>query len=232
MDVKDTKLRYSSAPWFDTVSKFTVTICGVGGIGSNGAEDVAALGVKRLILIDPQTVETVNLAGQNYTIDDVGLPKVTAVANRINKVAPTVTVIASPTLVTETTLLSKITFCCFDNMEARRVACDNWVKRNRGVRNAFFCDCRLGATTAQLYCFLGDDEAAIDRYYKEGLFSSEEAEPTICTYKQTKYMAHIIGGLMADTLVAYAMKLNNKFVQIPFYREYDSPSQHYVWRRV
>lgn len=232
MNVDDTQLRFSGAPWFPYMRNLIVTIAGVGGIGSNAAESIACLGVKTIILIDPQYVEAVNLAGQNYTISDIGQSKVSATASRINLVAPNVSVIANSAIVTDKTLLSRVTFCCFDNMEARQVAYSNWIKRNKENPKSLFVDGRLGPETLQLYAFRGTDIASIEKYNKEALFSSKEAEPTICSYKQTKYMAQMIGCLMADTLVAYIMKTNvSKYVQIPYYREYDSPTQHYVWKQ-
>lgn len=231
MNIDDTQLRFSGAPWFPFMQTLTVTIGGLGGIGSNAAEAIACLGVKTMVLIDPQLVEAVNLAGQNFTMNDVGQNKVVATANRINLIAPNVSVVANPVLITDKTLLSRITFCCFDNMEARRVACTNWYRRNKDNPKSLLVDGRVGPETLQVFAFRGCDTASVEQYFKEGLFSSEEAEQTVCSYKQTRYLTQMIGSFMADTLVAYVMKTNvSKYVQIPYYREYDSPSQHYVWK--
>ena len=56
----------------------TATIIGVGAVGRQVALQLAAIGVRRLRLIDFDTVELTNVTTQGYFTDDVGLPKVEA----------------------------------------------------------------------------------------------------------------------------------------------------------
>jgi molybdopterin/thiamine biosynthesis adenylyltransferase len=63
-----------------------VAIVGLGGLGSNVALNLAALGVGSLILIDYDTVGLSNLNRQLlYTEADVGLPKVEAASRRFRE---------------------------------------------------------------------------------------------------------------------------------------------------
>jgi molybdopterin/thiamine biosynthesis adenylyltransferase len=63
-----------------------VAIVGLGGLGSNVALNLAALGVGSLILIDYDIVDINNLNRQLlYTESDVGLPKVEAASRRLRE---------------------------------------------------------------------------------------------------------------------------------------------------
>lgn len=66
------------------LSRATVAIVGVGGLGSVAAEIMARAGVARITLIDPQTVELSNLQRQSlYEEKDVGKKKVVRAAEHL-----------------------------------------------------------------------------------------------------------------------------------------------------
>ena len=65
-----------------------VAICGLGGLGSLVAIELARLGVGRLLLIDGDTVEPTNLARQHYTISQIGQLKTQALATTLANFAP------------------------------------------------------------------------------------------------------------------------------------------------
>ena len=56
------------------------TVIGVGAIGRQVALQLAAMGVPWLQLVDPDTVEAVNLGCQGYLEEDLGKPKVETTA--------------------------------------------------------------------------------------------------------------------------------------------------------
>ena len=56
----------------DRLAACKATIIGVGSIGRQVALQLAAMGVQWLQLIDPQTVDTSNLASQGYLEADLG----------------------------------------------------------------------------------------------------------------------------------------------------------------
>lgn len=77
----------------DRLQETAVAVTGVGGVGSIIAVQLARLGVDRLVLIDPDTVEESNLprvAGSSAY--GVGEPKVDAVALHVGAAAPQVDV--------------------------------------------------------------------------------------------------------------------------------------------
>ncbi len=73
--------RQEKISWFsqEKVNSTTVSLLGIGGIGCNLALLVARLGVKKIILIDKDVIESSNLNRQTlYSKKDIGKKKVTA----------------------------------------------------------------------------------------------------------------------------------------------------------
>jgi sulfur carrier protein ThiS adenylyltransferase len=69
-----------------------VGIAGVGGLGSSVAVALARVGVGRLVIADFDVVEPSNLNRQQYFIDQIGLPKVEALAANLQCINPYVAV--------------------------------------------------------------------------------------------------------------------------------------------
>ncbi|MFK0571156.1 HesA/MoeB/ThiF family protein [Endozoicomonas sp.] len=66
-----------------------VLILGLGGLGCPAAQYLAAAGVGRMVLVDPDTVDTTNLQRQLlYSSLDQGIPKVEAAKNRLSAINP------------------------------------------------------------------------------------------------------------------------------------------------
>lgn len=72
----------------DTLRERAVLVAGCGSVGSYVAEQLARAGVGALTLVDPDRVEAVNLSRTVYQVDDVGRPKVDALARRLLNVSP------------------------------------------------------------------------------------------------------------------------------------------------
>ena len=68
-----------------------VVIVGAGGAAAY-AEHLARCGVGEIVLVDPDLVETRNIATQQTYLSDVGRPKVDAIANRLVDISPFVEV--------------------------------------------------------------------------------------------------------------------------------------------
>ena len=76
------------------LSKFRVGIAGAGGLGSNCAVALARSGVGTLVIVDFDVIEELNLNRQYYFFDQVGLMKTVALKKNIERINPSVTVIA------------------------------------------------------------------------------------------------------------------------------------------
>ena len=70
----------------------TVGIAGAGGLGSAVAVALARIGVGRLVVADFDVVEPSNLNRQQYFIDQIGMPKVEALALNLARITPCVSV--------------------------------------------------------------------------------------------------------------------------------------------
>lgn len=70
------------------VSEAVIGIAGLGGLGSNIALALARLGVKKLVLVDFDTVELSNVNRQAYFLRHIGLVKTKALSELIQEVNP------------------------------------------------------------------------------------------------------------------------------------------------
>jgi sulfur carrier protein ThiS adenylyltransferase len=76
------------------LSKFRVGIAGAGGLGSNCAVALARSGVGTLVICDFDIIESPNLNRQYYFTRQVGQLKVSALKENIERINPSVNVIA------------------------------------------------------------------------------------------------------------------------------------------
>ena len=81
------------------VKRSTVGIAGLGGLGSQVAIALARIGVGTLILADYDVVEPSNLNRQQYFIQQIGMPKVDAMRENLEKVNPYVRIITHQTVI-------------------------------------------------------------------------------------------------------------------------------------
>ncbi len=73
-----------------------VAIAGVGTEGSRVLELLARLGVNNFTIADPDVVELHNLNRQIYTLEDIGLQKVTAAARKIKMISKDISLVEFP----------------------------------------------------------------------------------------------------------------------------------------
>lgn len=75
----------------DILSRSTVALFGVGGVGSYAAEALARSGVGRIVLIDNDTVSRTNINRQLCALEStIGLQKVAVVASRLRDIDPSI----------------------------------------------------------------------------------------------------------------------------------------------
>lgn len=202
--IDETTSRFSSAIWYEEVQKQKVLLAGCGGIGSYVAFLLGRMKVNSLTLIDPDLVEAGNLSGQFFGMGDLGSSKVGAMRNMVRSFSGFDRVYTLRESVTSTTSYSEdVMICGFDNMTARQDLFNIWVHRVNNTptdrqSDCLFIDGRLAAEEFQVFAVTGSDKAAIDQYRNEFLFSDDEAEATVCSYKQTSYMANMIGSVMVN----------------------------------
>ena len=106
-----------------------VSVCGLGGLGSNIAVALARAGVGRLHLIDFDRVEITNLNRQQYFPDQIGLFKSDALKETLSHIAPYCEIVSENVKITEENipdLLSDSPIICeaFDKAEAKAMLVD------------------------------------------------------------------------------------------------------------
>nr|DAL92817.1 MAG TPA: ThiF family [Caudoviricetes sp.] len=229
--VDEATTRFSGASWFDEIQKSRVIIAGIGGIGSNVAFQLARMAPANITLYDDDVVERVNMAGQLYSTNDIGQRKVDAIASMISAYTLTKQVNAVPSKFTDSTEAGDIMICGFDNMAARKIFYNSWKRHVQTLTSdsrakCLFLDGRLSIDTLQIFCIQGDDKVSMDRYETEFLFSDFQAEHTICSMKQTTYLACMIGSLMVNLFTNFIANSLNPVIpyDLPFFTEYDSPN--------
>lgn len=231
--VDEATSRFSSAIWYDNIKKKTVTLAGVGGIGSYVGFLLARMKPAFMFIYDDDIVEAVNMSGQLYGQSDLGRPKVSALAGMIMNYAGYGNVFAMTERFTDESEASDIMICGFDNMAARRLFFNKWVnhvqsKPEEERKNCLFIDGRLAAEEFQVLCIKGDDEYNINRYNDEFLFSDAEADETICSYKQTTFCANMIASYMVNLFVNFCANQCEPIIDrdLPFLTTYNAETMY------
>lgn len=229
--IDETTSRFSGAIWYEEIQKQTVTLAGVGGIGSYVGFLLSRLKPNRLIIYDPDRVETVNMSGQLYGQTDVGHYKCAALADMVMNYANYCNIVALDQRFEDDSEATDIMICGFDNMAARRTFYEKWKQRvlsypagSDNRKKCLFIDGRLAAEEFQVLSIQGDDERAMAAYEDKWLFSDVEAEETICSYKQTTFMANMIASVMVNVFVNFIANQCGPIIDrdVPFFISYDA----------
>lgn len=221
--------RFSSACWADVVAGKTVTLAGLGGIGSFVAFLLSRLNISDLRMFDGDVVERVNMSGQLCSIDNINQAKIISVCQILRKFSNFARYITYTRNFDTTDMGTDIMICGFDNMEARRIFFEAWKTRLQksdaiDKKHYLFIDGRLAAESFQIYCIQGDDSYNIQKYEQECLFTDEEAETTVCSYKQTSFCANMIASYITNLFVNFCVNEKNEYLTrpLPFKTFYDA----------
>lgn len=231
--------RFSSAIWYNKVQEKVITIAGLGGIGSYVYYLLTRMQPSFITIYDPDVVEAVNMSGQLYSKEDLGKSKTQAMLDMAHKYSSYYRTGAFKEPFTSKSSATSIMICGFDNMEARKVFFNSWKKYvelrpDSEQKHCLFIDGRLAAEEFQVFCIRGDDKYNINRYADEFLFSDSEADETICSYKQTSFMANMIGSIIINLFVNFCandLKDEEKPLlerDLPFLTTYDASSMMFI----
>lgn len=114
-------------------SAASVSVCGLGGLGSNVAISLARAGVGTLILVDFDRVDVSNLHRQQYRVSQLEMNKTEAMKQILFEIAPYCNVITHTVKLTEDNL-SLLADCdivceCFDNAEYKAMLVNGVAER-------------------------------------------------------------------------------------------------------
>jgi molybdopterin-synthase adenylyltransferase len=173
----------------------TVTVIGVGAIGRQVALQLAAIGARRLKLVDFDCVDRTNVTTQGFWEADIGQPKVNATAVAIARLDPSIEVERIEDRFRPKLPVGEAVFCCVDSIAVRSAI---W----RFVQNRceFWTDGRMLGETIRV---LAATDAPGRDHYRATLFDAGEAQVGACTSRSTIYAASIAAGLMVHQFVRW-----------------------------
>ena len=154
--VDEATSRFSGAIWYSAIQSKTITLAGVGGIGSYVGFLLARLKPAGLYLYDPDIVEQANMSGQLYGSGDLGQAKVSSLHRMLQVYANYYNSVAYQERFTAESEATDIMICGFDNMEARKLFFDKWFEhvgnKPEGERSkCLFIDGRIKCLITCLY---------------------------------------------------------------------------------
>lgn len=236
IEIPGTMMRYSGLVDVRAILGSRVAIIGCGAVGRQTARQLASMGVRQFLLIDPDDVADANVGSQGWPAGSVGDQKVDALADELD-------VLLSPMADTGFTELPDDVdlevisdeydakdlaeygpthvFVCVDNMEVRRQVVEEWALGVFDARAVF--EARMGAQTAVVHTLL--QPAHVERWMREWYpqAEAEEADTTTCTTKATIFCASLAGAMMCKSFFDVL-----RDVPVPFQYGVDM-SAHVSW---
>lgn len=185
-------LRQSGILSRELITEFPVTIVGIGAGGYAAARTLAVMGVPKLKLIDPDTIEDVNLGAQGWGPCYLGRSKIGAAMEELEHLNPQLECWASETkFQPKRDGQADVIFCCVDSMEARQQI---WKASKDHCK--FFVDGRMSGEYLEMYTVTGDNDGF--ELYEGTLFSDAEAYQDGCTQRTTFYCANLAAAIMVS----------------------------------
>ena len=172
----------------EALAPVAASVIGVGAIGRQVALQLAAIGVRRLQLIDFDLADATNVTTQGYWQADIGQAKVQATAAAIARIDPTTLVEPIADRFRPRMELGEAVFCCVDSIDTRAAL---W--RAVQARCRFWADGRMLGEVMHVLVVV---DAAGRTYYPATLFPGADAQRGSCTAKSTIYAASVAAGLM------------------------------------
>ncbi|HWL10662.1 MAG TPA: ThiF family adenylyltransferase [Planctomicrobium sp.] len=172
----------------ERLESLIVTVIGVGAIGRQVALQLAAIGVTRIQLLDPDIVEPTNITTQGYFHDDLGKPKVDATAGLLWQIDPQLDVETVPDRYRSRHAVGEVVFCCVDSISSRSA-----IWKSVEEKASFWCDGRM---LGEVMRILTASDTPFRSHYTTTLFPQQQAQSGTCTSRSTIYCATIAAGLM------------------------------------
>jgi hypothetical protein len=167
----------------DRLAALTAAVIGVGAIGRQVALQLAAIGTRRIQLVDFDKVEATNITSQGYWQGDLDQLKVAATRTAIGAIDPTISVDICVDRFRPKHRVADVLFCAVDSISARAS-----IWRSVENRCRFWADGRMLGETIRVLS--AADETARS-HYATTLFRQSEAQAGQCASRSTIYAASL-----------------------------------------
>ena len=166
----------------------SVTIAGLGNIGSQTAVALTRLGLKDFYLYDHDIVEEHNLSSQSFFIDQLKKPKVEMIKEILRNINKNISVLALREKYNGDTSFGDILIVAVDSMKERKRIWKNLYKRN--IRPELIIDGRMGGPQLEIYTCKTLEEW-------EDTFVDNPSKDS-CGARYICYISMVIGSLIAN----------------------------------
>lgn len=166
----------------------SVTVAGLGNIGSQTVIALARLGLKDFYLYDPDTVEEHNIASQSYYLDQVDLCKTESLQENIERINRNVSVCVYANKFSGEHCLSDILIIAVDSMKERQRICTRMKKHE--IKPKLIIDGRMGGPQLEIYTCQSLEE------WEDAFVDNPSKDP--CGARSICYISMIIGALIAN----------------------------------
>jgi len=162
------------------------TVIGIGFLGSHTAAALARLGMQAISLIDPDTIEAHNLGSQFYFDNQVGRPKVEALANVLRSSSDTIVRTKQTPLTYDGTTdleLHDLLIVTPDNMAARKAA---YAHFHQHPTTAWLIEARTNGSFLQIHAVSRNDHFVNEEYKTHHLYDDTSVPgQDLCGQKAT-----------------------------------------------
>lgn len=177
---------------------YPVIIIGAGGIGSWTALGLAKCGYPRITVWDDDLVEPANIPNQVYRPDQVGRPKVEALAEVIEVFSGT-EIVTRPRRFGAEDQLRGITIVGVDSMASRRIV---WSQAKRNPSVPLYVDARMARETGRIYT-INPLQASEAEFYETTLYTDAEATPVPCGEQSIIHNVWVIAAMVSAQIKKY-----------------------------
>jgi hypothetical protein len=174
--------------------KESAAVIGVGAVGRQVALHLVALGVPKLQLIDPATVQLDDVTVAGFLSEDIDCPKVDAVGGLCHRTEPLLDLETVGERYRPSHQVGTYVFCCLNGRADRAAIWETLHKRCR-----FWGDARIDAESARI--LVAADEAAHRRYRR--ILAEGDDEELPLKSARSAYVGALAAALVVHQFVRY-----------------------------
>lgn len=180
--------------------KIKLTVVGAGGIGSPTVISLAKMGFPEIKVYDDDVVDNHNLPNQLYRKNDVGKPKVVALAEIASDFSDCL-VLPEQRLFDKTIRPSGIMVSAVHTMAARK---EIWGTAKYNIQVPFYVEARMGIEVLRVNSFKPTDPNAV-RWYETKLYDDDHALQAPCTSRAIAYTVFMAASLISSQIKKFVM---------------------------